>query len=239
MLLFGFSGVLVQWGGEVPWTAGITEPIRDVTLAFPVVGIVMARPFPEGAVVKQGEALVELDKRIEELEVERRRLVRDLARMELDRLKSLAERNAISVSPEEIDKKQAEYDTGRVEHDLAVETLRRRTLMSPFDGAIAEYYKDVGEKCEDQQSPVVRVVDTRRCYFVANIEAKAGEGLRLDQPVEVELDAGDVPIKVRGTIAYVSPVVEPASGLLRVKVVYDNPDGRVRPGVVGRARFSR
>jgi multidrug efflux pump subunit AcrA (membrane-fusion protein) len=34
-----------------------------------------------------------------------------------------------------------------------------------------------------------------------------------------------------GRVAFVSPVVEPASGLMMVKVEFPNADGQVRPGV--------
>src|SRR5258707_253549 len=57
--------------------AGITEPICDVTLSSSVAGIVSAWKFKEGDFVKEGEAIIELDKRLEELETERRKLARD------------------------------------------------------------------------------------------------------------------------------------------------------------------
>jgi hypothetical protein len=34
-------------------------------------------------------------------------------------------------------------------------------------------------------------------------------------------------------IEYASPVVDPASGLREVKVLFDNPTGDVQPGVAG------
>lgn len=228
------AAALPATAGEGVVVSGITEPIKDLTLAFPMIGVVGARPLEEGAPVKSGQVVIELDKRLEQLDVERKRLVRELARAEFDRVKSLAERNSISVSPEELDKKKAEYEIAKVEHALAEEAVARRVIVSPVDGHVAQFFRDIGEKCEEQQ-PVVRVVDTRRCYFVGNVDAAAGRALRLDQRLTVEIDAGTNPITVEGVVCYISPVVDPASGLLKFKVLFDNPEGRLRPGVTGKA----
>jgi len=217
-------------GAEPVRVDAITEPIKDITMAFPVIGVVGARPLEEGAPVKPGQLVIELDRRLEELEVQRRKLAADLAKIELDRLKRLAERNAISLSREELDKKQAEYDIARVELDLAQEMLRRRQLLSPLDGYVAQFFKDVGEKCEEQQ-PVVRLVDTKRCYCVANIDAKAGSKLELGQSLKIAIETGAGVVGRTGAISYIAPVVDPASGLLKIKLTFDNPDGAVRPGL--------
>jgi RND family efflux transporter MFP subunit len=177
-----------------------------------------------------------LDKQLEELDLERKRLARELAASELERLKSLAQRNAISVSKEEIEKKRSEFEIAKVDHELAAAVLKRRQLISPIDGQVAQFYKDVGEKCEDQQ-PVVRIVDTRRCHLVANLEPRLAQSLRLDQKVRVEVLVGDSPVTVEGTLIYLSPVADAASGLLRIKAVFENPEGKIRPGIAGRLRI--
>jgi multidrug efflux pump subunit AcrA (membrane-fusion protein) len=72
---------------------------------------------------------------------------------------------------------------------------------------------------------------------VANIEARAGVGLKLQQPVQLEIDTGASPVLVQGKISYLSPVVDPASGLLKVKAIFENADGKVRPGLAGKMHF--
>jgi hypothetical protein len=223
-------------GAEANWVSGVTEPVKDVTLAFPIVGVVGARPLEEGSTVRKGQVVIELDKQLEELDLERKRLSRELAASELERLKSLAQRNAISVSKEEIEKKRSEFEITKVDHELAAAVLKRRQLISPIDGQVAQFYKDIGEKCEDQQ-PVVRVVDTRRCHLVANLEPRLAQSLRLDQKVRVEVLVGDSPVTVEGTLIYLSPVADAASGLLRIKAIFENPEGKIRPGIAGRLRI--
>lgn len=214
--------------------SGITEPVVDSTMAFPATGIVATRHFEEGASIKKGDVLVELDKRLEELDVARRRQAMQLAKTELERLETLSQKNTISVSREEIDKKRAEFEVTKIELELAMEMVRRRQLVAPFDGHIATYFKQVGEACDEERAPVVRVVDTSRCLFIADCDAGTWQRLRMGQSVKLEFDDQQGPIRVDGKVHYIAPVVEPASGLLRVKILFDNPGLRIRPGVAGR-----
>ena len=215
------------------WVNGITESINDVTLGAALSGTVGSRPFKEGDFVKKTDIILNLDKRLEELEVTRKKFQMDLQKTELDSTRKLFEKNAISISREEMDKKNSEYDVARVEYDLAKEQLRKRSVEAPFDGFIAQYFLNVGEACQAQQ-PLVRLVDTRRCYFVTNVEAKTGYGLKPGQTVKLEIDAGTSPASFAGLVFFVSPVVDPASGLMRVKVIFENLEARIRPGVAGR-----
>jgi multidrug efflux pump subunit AcrA (membrane-fusion protein) len=81
------------------------------------------------------------------------------------------------------------------------------------------------------------LVDTRRCYFICNVDARVGHTLRPNQTVALEIEAGSSVALLDGRVHFVSPVVDPASGLLKVKVVFENPDGQIRPGVSGQMFF--
>jgi RND family efflux transporter MFP subunit len=218
-----------QTGG---WITGITEAINDVTLSAPAAGIIGKRPLKEGDFVKAGGVILELDKKLEELEVNRRKAVLDMRRTELESAKKLFEKT-ISLSREEMDKKVTEFAVAEAEYDLAREQLNRRHIYAPFDGTVAALIVEVGETCQAQQA-LARLVDTRHCYFICNIEARAGYSLKTGQAVKLEIEAGDKPAEFTGSVFFVSPVVDPASGLMRVKVIFENPDGRIRPGVAGR-----
>jgi RND family efflux transporter MFP subunit len=215
---------------------GLTEPFLDVTLSAPVPGIITSLKLREGAPIQEGDLLLELDKRLEELEVERRKLVRDQKRSDYEGTKKLFG-STRGVSKEELEKKEVEYKVANVEHDMAAEQLRRRQLISPLTGTITEVLLEVGESCQPYQA-LVRVVDTRRCYFVTNIEARQAAKLKTGQTLRLELEVGAGPgttsMEVQGTISFLSPVVDPASGLRRVKLLFDNANGRVVPGVAGR-----
>ncbi len=212
---------------------GITSPILDSTLGTPVAGIVAARKFKEGDFVRQGQAIVELDKRLEELEVARRQVVLEPLKADFEANKTLYQQPKSSVSKEILDKKESDYRVAMAEYELAKEQVRKRSITAPFDGFVTEIFLQLGEACQIQQ-PIVRLVDTRHCYFICNVDSKSGYGLRPGQKVNLEIEAGNSVVLVEGTISLVSPVVDPASGLLKVKVIFENADGKIRPGVAGK-----
>ncbi len=217
---------------ESSWGTGITEAVFDVTLSMPVPGIVLRQSVKEGSVVGTNEIILELDNRLEELEVERRKLVMDNRKADWESTRTVFEKSS-SVSRDELLKREAEFKVALTEYETAQEQLRRRRLSSPGEGVVAEVKLHVGEACAAYE-PVVRVVDTRRCYFISNIEARIASGLKVGQPVRLELEDGKSPVRVGAKIVFISPVVDPASGLQKVKALFENADGKVRPGVVGK-----
>ena len=210
--------------------SGITEPFMDVTLGASVAGIVHTEFFKEGDVVKKGEVILELDKRLEELEVERRTAVMTQNKMQLDSTRALVQTTK-SVSTEELAKKEAEYSISAAERGIAAEQLAHRQIIAPFSGAITEIQLHPGAACAPYQ-PLVRLVDTTRCYFIGQIEGNIVSNLKLDQTVKIEVEGRSTP--VIGKICFISPVVDPASGLAKIKALFENPDGKIRPGIAAK-----
>src|SRR5260221_367039 len=168
LLLLTTSGV---FAGDLPAVIGITEPFLDVRLSASVPGIITARKFKEGEFVKEGDLIIELDKRLEELEVERRQLVVEARRVDYEGTAKLF-KTTKGTSKEEMDKKESDYKLAVVEHLMAEEQLRRRVVKCPLAGTIVELPLQTGESCQPYQA-VARVVDTRRSHFVANLDAKS------------------------------------------------------------------
>ncbi len=212
--------------GEI---SGITEPFMDVTLGFADAGIISAQFFHEGDSVKKGDVILELDKDLETLEVTRRKAVMDQNKKVFDSTRQLSETTK-SVSKEDLDKAEAEYNVSAAEYDIAVQQLADRQLVAPFSGAITEVLLKPGAAVAPYQ-PLVRVVDTSRCYFTGHVDGIAAGNLQLDEPVRIVLDGGQA---VSGKICFISPVVDAASGLARVKAIFDNPDGKIRPGIAAK-----
>ena len=224
-----------SWAADLQNIPGITEPFLDVTLNASVPGIISKRRFQEGDFVKAGEAIIELDQRLEELEVERRQLVVEARRTDYQGTLKLFQTTK-GTSKEEMEKKESEYKLAVVEHAMAVEQLRRRTVTAPLSGLIVELPLEAGESCQSYQ-PLARVVDVRRCYFVVNLEAKAAATLKLEQKISLEIDTGAGVEAVTGVMAFLSPVADPASGLIKAKALFENPAGKFRPGLSGRLQL--
>lgn len=233
LLLLLSPGAGTCFAGGLVTITGITEPIADVTLSASVPGIVSAWKFKEGDSVRQGDTIIELDKKLEELEADRRRLAMEKARKDWEALQTLFKKNSISVRKEELEKAETDYKIAATEYEMAAEQLRKRSVAAPCAGNIAEITRDVGEACQPYQA-LIRLVDTHQCYFVSNIEARLASQFKPDQTVQLELASGTTTFKVQGKIAFISPVVDPASGLQKIRVLFGNADGRIRPGVAGK-----
>ena len=255
ILVLGSALVQAQKTIAVP---GVTEPFQDVTLGAFVPGTIGRLLVKEGDIVKAGQPLMEMVKRTEELEVERRKLVMDskaelegaIAKMETTKADFESTRKLFeatkSVSKDDLAKKELEYklavsdkdrlaiseDREVIEYEMAKETLRERTLVAPMAGHVVQFFKDRGESCK-AQDPLVRMVAIAQFYFVANVEARSAYSLKAGEDVSVDVEVGKKTVTVTGKISFVSPVVDPASGLVRVKVLCNNTDGQVRPGVAG------
>jgi membrane fusion protein (multidrug efflux system) len=206
--------------------SGITEPFLDVTLGLADAGIIRQQFFKEGDAVNKGDAILELDKRLETYEVERRKAVMVQNKMVFDSTHTLLE-NTKSVSLQEMNKAEAEYNVAAADYNIAVQQLANRQLVAPFSGRITEILLKPGAAIAPYQ-PLVRLVDTSRCYFVGHIESKAAANLQLDESVQIHVDGG---VTIPGKICFISPTVDAASGLAKVKAIFENADSRIRPGL--------
>jgi RND family efflux transporter MFP subunit len=245
-------------GAQALASRGITEPLHDAKVSATVGGTIVAVDAKEGQFVKSGDVVVELDSALESLEVERRKLLMestvevDAARSRLDTLTvDLAGTRKLhdqtkSVSDEDLQKKELEHKLAEaelqrqilaqqreeIEYRMAVAQLQRRNITAPFDGVVVQLLLEVGESCSQQQ-PLFRIVDTRTCRLVVHMEQGPSAKLRLGRQVALRIQDTEGPVLVQGTVDFISPVIDASSGLREVKVVFDNPDGRVHPGVTG------
>ncbi len=224
------QGLSLLASAEPRAVSGITEPFMDVTLSSSVQGTIHLEHFKEGAQVKQSDVILELDSKLEELETGRRKQVMEHAMSDYESTRQVFEK-AKAVSKDELDKKQTEYKVAVAELQIAEEQLRRRKIIAPFAGSIVEILLQPGASCEPYQ-PLVRLVDTTRCYFIGHIEGPAAADLKLGQKVRVEIAGGKQ--SVEAAISFIAPVVDSASGLARIKAIFDNADGQVRPGLAAR-----
>lgn len=238
---------------------GITEPVHDSLLSSPVAGAVHAIHFKEGDLVEAGAVILELDKALEELEVKRRQSVYEsraeleaaehrasVLQLDYESTKRLFEKSK-SVSKDEVDKRELEFklavgererltaakERERIELDIARQQLAYRQIVAPFAGVITDLRVDLGVSCEPRQ-PVVRLVELKKIYFVADVTPALTSNLKPGREARLQIETGSGQREVLGTVEYLAPVVDPGSGLRRVKLIFDNPGAEIAPGAVGR-----
>lgn len=257
MLSFAVAAVPAFTDSAVAF--GITEPFMDATLSATVSGTIEVIDIKEGEFVKKGESILKLERRLESLETERKRLVAE-STIEIESAKSQVEtikenlegtrqlfEETQSVSKEELQKKELEFKLAQaeldrlvvvekleaIEHNIAIAQLEKRIIRAPFSGIITKHFLEIGENCSPQQ-PLVRIVDISKVRLISYVEAGVRVNLKKGMSVTVQIDSTSSAGSYQGVIEFVSPVIDPSSGLREVKVLFENRDGKVKPGITAK-----
>lgn len=141
----------------------------------------------EGSVVKKGDVLVEIDRRIPAANYDRAQEKKELASRELARMKRLVEQG--SVTKQAFEQANAEFYNAEAEFKHAEVVLENTILKSPFDGVVIQKNAEVGNILEQNQVAAV-VADEANAWIAANIEENSVGALKVGQPVFISVDAG-------------------------------------------------
>ena len=190
--------------------------------------------------IKQQEAAQE----VSQATIRQREADLALAKTNLDRTKSLVERQ---ISAKQVlDDNEARYQSAQAQLDLArAQALQSKARLdelkinlsntivtSPVNGFIARRLVDPGASV-GQNAPVVEVVDISRVRMIANVVEKDLKQLQAGDTTRVQVDAfpGET---FTGRIARVSPVLDPQTRTAPIEVEIPNPTFRLKPGMYAR-----
>lgn len=238
---------------------GVTEPIQEAVVGSTVPGKIKAVVAQEGARVRKGKVILLLEDDEEEINVA---ITTVVATDTSDILSTQQKRQTFerdylatkhlfeasnSVSEEQLWEKELNFKTAdaelqkaramsekeKLENKMAKAQLEKRILRAPFDGVVVKHRKRIAESVQALE-PLFDIVDVHRCRFTSYVVANLAQSFRKGQIVTLQLDGAATPRERKGTIDFISPVVDKASMLRVVKVVFDNNDGSIEPGVTGR-----
>ena len=236
---------------------GLTRARVDLKLSVPVAGRVEQLAVSEGDQVSKGDVILSLDKALETLEVDRRKLLLDdVSKLGELRLREAVLREQVAnarslLASQLVSRKQVEDEEmvlrdvlaqlgglemakkrERVEYELAREALARRILRAPADGTIAKINFRVGESLAANEA-AVSLVDIAKVRFVGTLPATAAARLSVGLTGRLVLAREGGEIVRQARISFVSPLTDAASGLVEVIAEFDNADKAVRPGIAG------
>ncbi len=117
---------------------------------------------------------------------------------------------------------------------LAVNQTTRGEVVAPMDGVVSHLYAAVGEPMDGSGKPILEVARVDVLELQGGVSpARAGQVVP-GQAAEVA--AAGAARTAAGVVRAVSPAVDSASGLVRVRVEVPNPGGRLKVGVAAEAR---
>ena len=210
---------------------------QDVTVSCHITGIIDLVHVDRGSAVTKGQPLATLHLGEFDADVKQTKESMELARAQLDRTRTLSTQNIIS---------KADLDTARAQFNVAVANWERAkaireyaVIRAPFNGIVAEKYARVGQKVtETGTQPLFKIVATEP--LLARIYVKEQDLLKVKKGDKVEVVPDNFPsAKTTGSVQFISPNVDPASGTFQVVVtVHREPAQSVlRPGVAVKVHF--
>ncbi|AKI99936.1 Cu(I)/Ag(I) efflux system membrane fusion protein [Archangium gephyra] len=111
------------------------------------------------------------------------------------------------------------------------EATRSLTLVSPISGVITK--KDVveGARLEVGATPY-EIVDLSRVWVLADVYESELRNVKVGMPATLQLKA--FPNRIfAGKVAFLDPVLDPATRTLKVRLEFPNPEGDLRPEMFG------
>ena len=108
----------------------------------------------------------------------------------------------------------------------------QRRITAPVNGTITKFLLRPGEWAKPGD-PVLMLVDASTVILRVAVPHGKVNALQLGFERDVELEKGSATLGATGRITFISPVADPASGLVEVEITIDNSAGAIRPGVRG------
>ncbi|ESS74022.1 efflux pump periplasmic linker BepF [Methyloglobulus morosus KoM1] len=239
---------------------GRLEAVESVEVRARVSGYLNKILFKDGGKVKKNDLLFEIDPRpyIAQLnqakaQYDQAKSKRELAQGDFQRAKRLLREQAIS--EEEYDTRsknvvqsEAALQSAKAMVELAQLNVDYTQIHSPIDGRISRKLITVGNLVSADSTLLATIVSVDPIYLYLDadersvlkytrlgIAGKRQSAVDHRVPLEMSLiDEQDFPHK--GYIDYVAPEINPATGTVRARAVFTNPDELLKPGLFGRVR---
>jgi membrane fusion protein, multidrug efflux system len=244
--------------------SGRLEAVEHVDVRSRVAGSVQAVHFREGALVKKGSLLITIDPAPYRAEVERSaaQLAAAQARVaqaisDDDRAKRLWTERAIA--QRELDQRanalleaQANLRAAQAALQSTELNLSYTQVRAPISGRVGKLEVTVGNLvAAGPGAPVLTTVvsidpiyasfDADERVVTRALNSLSGQGTqRALEMIPVQMgtaDSAETPFL--GTLQLVDNQVDPRSGTVRVRAVFDNADGRLMPGQFARLRMGQ
>jgi RND family efflux transporter MFP subunit len=246
----------------VPDTAefpGRTEAVEAVEVRARVSGYLDRINFQPGADVKAGEVLFEIDPKVYQAEYDRADGQVAVYQAKVDRLNRDVDRNRPlvgkgAVSREDFEKMVGDRDeavaglkSAKANLEGARVNLDFTKVKAPIDGRISRNLISVGNLVRADTTVLANLVSTNKMYAYFDVDENAflhyQERVRKGEikpdagnPAPAELTLGDGTVIKGGSIDYLDPQLNRATGTILVRATFPDPDGSLKAGQFVRVR---
>ena len=205
-------------------TNATLEVDKDADIVSRVSGLVKTIAVEEGDAVEAGAVLLEIENDEYKHRVTLASAKTQNLKSKKDRLKALTDD---LVSAQERETAETDYNTAVAEMELAKLSLSYTTVRAPFAGKVVQRMVDPGQKV-GSDTPVFHLSDFRSLLAKVYVPSKEFKNLKIDQGVNLVLDSSKEVMK--GRIKLVSPIIDPATGTIKITVEVSDYPANTRPG---------
>jgi HlyD family secretion protein len=223
---------------------GYVEADTKADLSPKITSKVTALYVTEGDTVRKGQVLARLDRTDLDAQLADAKAAWVNAAAELKRQRALLAAGLASQSA--VDAAVASEASGRAKVRYVEAQQDYAEIRAPFSGRVIAKRAHVGEAVSPFGAPgqgssnggaIVTLVDFSTLYVGADVNESNLGRLKADQPAELTLDA--YPDHVyRGHLLQIIPTADRSKGTVKVKVAFENPDGKILPEMSARVNFT-
>jgi membrane fusion protein (multidrug efflux system) len=257
--------VLTIQRADVPVTAiyvAQTQSVQAVNIQARVSGWLDKRVYVEGAVVKTGQVMFQMDPKPFQTQVdaakaalERQKAAAIVAKQNLDRTKPLAAQNALSQkdlddATGQMEQTAAAVQQAQAQLETAQLNLSYTTIRSPVDGVSSYALVADGTYLSPSNSQLTTVSVLTPMWINFSISENEMERVRNDVRagqlklpeggrfvVEVEMVDGNL-FPYTGALTFADPSYNPTTGTFLLRATVNNPAGVLRPNQYVRVRLT-
>jgi RND family efflux transporter MFP subunit len=253
----------VQTVSESLEITGNAAAVNQVKLIARVVGFLEQIHFQDGALVRKGDLLFTIQQDQYKAQLQQAQAALQLqqaallyAKTEVGRYTALLKRDAatqVDVDHWNFERASAEANIVAAQAQIALAQLNLgyTEVRAPFDGQMGKHLIDVGNVVggNGQEAALADITQLDPIYVVANISSQQALQIRanLEQRRLTLAELHQVPIEAAlsdesgfphsGTIEYVAPQIDAATGTLLVRGIMRNPDRTLVPGIFVKIRL--
>lgn len=238
---------------------GRTESSRRVELRPRVTGLLEKASFSEGDLVKENDLLFVVDPKPYQAALAKAEADRTAARFRLQRLEKEWQRGEAlltrqAITREEYDKLVSDRDEARAnvsraeaEVELAALKLSWTQIRAPFTGRISRLAVDPGNLVKADETILTTLVAVEPTYAYFDVDERTLLRQLLRESVLPATRKEKVTVQIglvdeegfphRGTVNFVDNKLDPNTGTLWMRAVFENPSRPIHPGMFVRVRF--
>ena len=227
-------------------------PVQSVEVRPRVSGYLQGVHFREGQFVRKGQLLFTIDPQPFRAATDQRRaeVAQAAARLSLAEsqfARAEALKTAGAMSGEEFDSRRQAVAQARAAQQAAQAALRADDLnlgytrvYAPISGRVSDTRVDAGNLVQQGESVLTRIVAVDPIHFEFSaaeslLAGAGGPALTGREDVSVKLE-GETDFVHRGRLDFVDNAIDPATGTIKGRAVFANPDGSLVAGQYGRLR---